>query len=454
MRAEIIAIGSELLGPSRLDTNSLFLTRELQRLGVPVTRKAILPDQRPVLVSALTEACRRTPLVFTTGGLGPTEDDLTVGAAAEALGVALHQDPAAVQRLRRRFRNRHARMSRNNLQQSMRLASAQWLPNPLGSAMGQWCSTPLGALILLPGPPVELHRMFLDQVQPRLAAMLPPVAIHTRVISIVGMDESRVDSLAAPLYRRVSNPATSILATAPQQVELHLTASAPTPAAAQARTYRLARQLTRRLGAAVFSQDRQTLADVVGQLLRERHEYLAVAESCTGGLLGAALTEPAGASDYFLGGVLAYANAVKERQLGVRAATLRRFGAVSGATAKEMAAGVSRLLQADWGVAITGIAGPAGGSRAKPVGTVFLGLCRAGRPPRSISLQLSGDRDRIRRASVQRALNELRLALLDVPIAAVRRRPGHTGHPLPGSEATSLSDRSERPDSGVGYPPR
>jgi nicotinamide-nucleotide amidase len=416
MQAEIIAVGSELLGPSRLDTNSLFLTRELQRLGVPVIRKTILPDQREVLAAAIADACRRTPLVFTTGGLGPTEDDLTVTAAAQALGLALRQDAAAVRRLRRRFRNRHARMSRNNLQQTMRLADAQWLPNPVGSAMGQWCATPRGALVLLPGPPVELHRMFLEQVLPRLKDKLPRAAIHTRVLSLVGLDESRVDSLAAPLYRRVSNPATSILATAPQQVELHLTASARTPGGARIRTDRLARQLTRRLGTAVFSQDRQSLAEIVGHLLRQRRETLAVAESCTGGLLGAALTETAGASDYFLGGVLAYANAVKANQLGVSAVTLRRYGAVSAATAREMAAGVSRRLGADWGVAITGIAGPAGGSRTKPVGTVFVGIVnRAGAPAHSVRFHFSGDRDRIRRSSVLRALNELRLALLASP---------------------------------------
>jgi nicotinamide-nucleotide amidase len=416
MQAEIIAVGSELLGPARLDTNSLFLTRELQRLGVSVIRKAILPDQQAALASALADACRRTQLVFTTGGLGPTEDDLTVPAAAQALGIALRRDAAAVQRLRLRFRNRGVRMSRNNLQQAMRLASAEWLPNPIGSAMGQWCATPRGALVLLPGPPAELQRMFLEQVLPRLTALLPPAAIETRVITVVGMDESRVDSLAAPLYRRVSNPSTSILATAPQLVELHLTASARTEDAARARADRLARQLARRLGTAVVSQNRQSLADIVGDLLRDRRQTVAVAESCTGGLLGAALTDTAGASDYFLGGVLAYANEVKVSQLGVRAATLQRSGAVSAATAGEMAAGVSRRLGADWGVAITGIAGPEGGSRTKPVGTVFVAVANHARVrPRCVRFHFSGDRDRIRRASVQRALNELRLALLASP---------------------------------------
>lgn len=411
MQAEIIAVGSELLGPTRLDTNSLFLARELQRLGIAVVRKAVIPDHREALAEAIFASCRRVPLVITTGGLGPTEDDLTAPAAAQALGVALIEDPAALRRLHLRFRSRHSRFTRNNRQQALRLATAQWLPNPIGSAMGQWCSLPQGTLVLLPGPPVELQRMFLEQVLPRLAPLVPRAALATRVVSVIGMGESRVDAIAAPIYRRFSNPATSILVTAPQQVELHFTASASTPATALLRAQRLASQVARRLGPAVFSREQHSLAEVVGQHLRRRGETLAVAESCTGGLLGAHLTDAAGASDYFLGGVLAYANAVKQQQLGVRDATLRRFGAVSAATAREMAAGVCERLGSDWGLAITGIAGPGGGSRVKPAGTVFVGLCRAGAPARSFRFLFSGDRDRVRRASVQMALNQLRLQL-------------------------------------------
>lgn len=411
MQAEIIAVGSELLGPARLDTNSLYLALQLQQLGVEVGRKAVLPDRVDDLAEAISAACRRSPLVFTTGGLGPTEDDITVPAAARALGVALQLDDTAVRRLRWRFRKRHLRFTANNLRQAMRLSPARWLPNSVGSAMGQWCPTPLGHLVLLPGPPPELHRMVSEQVLPRLVKLVPRSARFTRVLSLVGLGESQVDALAAPIYSRVANPSTTILVTAPQQVELHFTAIASTLAAAQARADRLASQVARRMGNAVFSREQNSLAATVGGLLRQKEQTLAVAESCTGGLLGASLTQAPGASDFFLGGVLSYADSVKLHHLGVPAATLRRYGAVSAPTAAAMATGVCRLMGSDWGVSITGVAGPSGGSRSKPVGTVFVGLCGTARPVETFRLRLSGDRDRIRASSVQLALNQLRLAL-------------------------------------------
>ncbi len=412
MQAEILAIGSELLGFSRLDTNSLFLTRELLALGIGLAAKAVLPDDAAVLAAAMTAALARSQVVITMGGLGPTEDDLTVAAAAQALGCILVSDAAAAWRLRRWFRRRRRRFTAIQLRQARRLAPAHWLPNTRGTAEGQWCPAASGRmLILLPGPPPELERMFTLHVRPRLAALAPQLARATRVLSIAGLGESQVEAVAAPLYRRVRNPATTILATAAPQVELHFHATGATAAAAQRRADTLAARIARRLGRAVFSREQEPLAAVIAARLLARGQTLAVAESCTGGLLAGRLTDSAGASAFFLGGVVSYANAAKQELLGVRPATLRRYGAVSAATARAMAVGIRARLQADWGLSVTGIAGPGGGSARKPVGTVVIGLAAPGAATRAFHHQFFGDRDRIRRASAQAALDHLRLAV-------------------------------------------
>ncbi|TAN23923.1 MAG: competence/damage-inducible protein A [Acidobacteria bacterium] len=412
MLAEILAVGSELLGFTRLDTNSLFLTRELLALGIAVQRKTVLPDDAQALSAAIRAALARSDVVLCTGGLGPTEDDRTVAAAAEALGVALVPDVAATRHLRQWFRRRHRPFRDMQLRQARRLASAAWLPNPLGTASGQWCEQNGKILVLLPGPPPELETMFAASVRPRLKVRVPVIARAVRVLSTAGLGEGEVDALAAPIYRQTLNPVTTILATAAPQVELHFQATGTTPASAQARADRLARRIERKLGLAVFSREQQTLPEVVGNLLRERRQTLALAESCTGGMLAERLTTAAGASDFFLGGVVSYANQAKQDLLGVRPATLARYGAVSAATAREMADGARERFASDWSLAITGIAGPGGGSARKPVGTVFIALGRRGKGTETFPYRFYGDRDRIRRFSAQTALNCLRLALL------------------------------------------
>ncbi|MGH9467326.1 MAG: competence/damage-inducible protein A [Terriglobales bacterium] len=413
--AEILAVGSELLGFARLDTNSLFLTRELLGLGFEVTRKAVVPDRLEILSDAIASAWHRVGIVICTGGLGPTEDDRTVAAAAQALGCPLMDDPAAARRLRRWSLLHGWRFTLMQLRQARRLAPAQWLPNRLGSAYGQWWASPGHVLVLLPGPPSELQAMFLNSVRPRLAALTTKRAHAFRVLSIAGLGESQVDAVAAPLYRRCANLQTTILATAAPQVELHFHAVAPTMAVAQARADALARKVERRLGVAVFSRDQRTLAEVVGDLLHQRCQTLATAESCTGGMLAERITLVPGASQYFLGGVISYDNAVKQSVLGVRESTLRRYGAVSTAVARQMAEGVRVHLGSDWGVAITGVAGPSGGSARKPVGTVYIAVARPGAAARAWCFRFYGDRDRIRRCSAQAALNLLRLRLLGHP---------------------------------------
>ncbi|MGH9484720.1 MAG: molybdopterin-binding protein, partial [Terriglobales bacterium] len=209
MQAEILAVGSEMLGFARVDTNSLYLTRELAALGIGVRQKMVLPDDREALAEAMAAAVRRSPLVICTGGLGPTQDDRTVEAAAQALGVALVEDRAAVQRLRQRFRQRHWRFEDVQLRQARRLAPAVWLPNRRGTAYGQWCAHDGHVLLLLPGPPPELEAMFAACVRARLARLAPAAAGAVRVLSIAGMGEGTVDALAAPIYRRVRNPVTT-----------------------------------------------------------------------------------------------------------------------------------------------------------------------------------------------------------------------------------------------------
>jgi|SRR6185437_372509 len=411
MQAEIIAVGSELLDEPRTDANSPFLAQALRSIGARVVRQSVLPDDRALLTDALRGACSRTPIVICCGGLGSTADDCTVDAAAAALNARAVQDPLAAARLREWLRHRRRRLTRLHLRQVRRIESADWIPNRLGTAWGQWIPTPRGCLILLPGPPRELQPLVAESVLPRLA-LAADRACASRVLSIAGMTETAVEAAAAPVYALTANPRTTILALSEPSVELHFHAWAPSAATAQRRADRLARLIERRLGHAVYSRDRQSLSAVVGQLLRSRRQTLAVAESCTGGLLGQRLTADAGASDYFLGGVIAYSNAAKKSLIEVPASTLARGGAVSAPAAIAMAKGAQQRFGANWGVSITGVAGPGGGTPAKPVGTVFVGLAPPRGRARAVRLRLAGDRAQIRSHAAQTALNLLRLGLL------------------------------------------
>jgi nicotinamide-nucleotide amidase len=413
MNAEIIAVGSEMLTPFRLDTNSLFLTRELNQLGIDVVRKSVLGDDRARLTEALREALDSSPLVLVTGGLGPTEDDLTRECAADALGIGLHRDDEATEHLRQWFARRGSPMAERNLRQTMKLDGAELLANGMGTAPGQWLATAGRILVLLPGPPRELHPMFEQQVLPRLRPLAPPVAFFTRVLRIADRGESSVDEAAAPIYRRYQNPQTTILASQPHEIELHFRASAATAEEARRLADEVAEQVAQQplLAPAVFSRDNEPMEAVVGALLQRRNETVAVAESCTGGMLGERITAVAGSSAWFTGGVQSYQNAVKIELLGVSPLVLKEHGAVSEATARQMAEGVRRRLDSDWGVSITGIAGPGGGSPEKPVGTVYIAVTRRGGETLVMHRVFWGERERIRRSATQVALDRLRLAL-------------------------------------------
>jgi nicotinamide-nucleotide amidase len=409
MTAEIIAVGSELLTPHRTDTNSLFLTEQLNAIGVDVSFKTIVGDDRARLTETIALAWKRSGLVMTIGGLGPTADDLTRECAAAALGRPLLKDAALAALIESRFRARGIRMPEINLRQAQHIEGAVILPNPKGTAPGQWVNERGKILILLPGPPRELEPMFLESCLPRLRESIPPAAIAQRVLRIVGLTESVAEQIAAPIYTRYTNPVTTILA-APGEVQLHLKSFAAEQAEADALVNELAPQLEQALGEAVFSNDGASLEEVVGRLLKNQRASLAVAESCTGGMLAQRITSVPGSSAYFLGGVVCYSNAMKESWLDVPSDLLAAHGAVSAPVAQALAEGICRRCRASYGLGITGVAGPGGGTAEKPVGLVYLAL--AG--PQVTEVQEKrywGEREIVRWQAAQTALDMLRRAL-------------------------------------------
>ncbi len=414
MKAELLAIGSELLGPLRAETNSLWLTDRLLDAGIEVAARATLADDLALLESAFREALSRADVVIATGGLGPTADDLTREAAAAATGRPLRREDSIVEALRARFARYGRTMSATNVKQADVIEGAEALPNARGTAPGQALETGGKLLVLLPGPPGEMKPMFDEQVLPRLRARAGATrVVIRRVLRIAAMPESEVDEIAAPVYSRFENPKTTILG-AVGQVELHLVAHGDSPPEAEARIEELAALLREALGGRVFSEDGRDLPRVVVDLLRERGLTLALAESCTGGLLSARVTDVPGASATLDRAFVTYANRAKVEGLGVPPALIERHGAVSEEVAAAMAEGARRAASADVGVGITGIAGPDGGTAEKPVGLVLVATCGAAgtRVRRSL---FPGSRERVRFQATQVALEMLRRGLLGLP---------------------------------------
>jgi nicotinamide-nucleotide amidase len=414
LKAELLAVGSELLGPLRAETNTLWLTERLLDAGIEVAARATVADDLSLLESAFRAALSRADVVIATGGLGPTADDLTREAAAAATARSLRRDPAIVEALRARFARYGRAMSPTNEKQADVIATATALPNSRGTAPGQALEHEGRLLFLLPGPPGEMKAMFDDQVLPLLRARAGPTrVVRRRVLRIAAMPESDVDQLAAPVYSRFENPKTTILG-AVGQVELHLVAHGDGEADAESRIEELAAALREALPDRVFSEDGRELPHVVVGLLRERGLTLALAESCTGGLLSARLTDVPGASAVLERGFVTYSNRAKVEETGVDPALLERHGAVSEEVAAALAAGARRVAGADVGVGITGIAGPDGGTAEKPVGLVFVAASGAAgtRVRRSI---FPGGRERVRFQATQVALEMLRRGLLGLP---------------------------------------
>jgi competence/damage-inducible protein CinA-like protein len=414
VNAEIIAVGSELLTPFRTDTNSLFLTEQINQLGVEVIFKSVVGDDLKRLVVAAQHALFRSEIVIFSGGLGPTEDDLTREAVAEALGVSLRRDEAVLAGIEQRFAARGWKMSPNNAKQADVLESAIVLPNPNGTAPGQWLSGKFDGreriVILLPGPPHELKTLFETECRERLRSKLPAAFLATRVLKIAMLGESLVDARVAPIYKRYGEVQTTILAGA-GEIQLHFRSRAQTMEAAQARVDEAADAVEEELDDAVFSRNGESLEQIVGYWLQMRNATLAVAESCTGGLLGERITSVGGSSRYFAGGAIVYSNAVKTELAGVPADMIERHGAVSREVAAALAEGIRYRCDTTFGIGITGVAGPTGGTPEKPVGLVFHALA-SDSGTEVIERNFPGDRKRIRRFATTLALDMLRKKLM------------------------------------------
>jgi len=413
-RAAILAVGSELLTPTRIDTNSLFITEQLERLGIEVAYKAVVGDDRGELSAALLAALDRVDLLVCCGGLGPTDDDVTREAVAKVLGRGLAEDERITAKIEARFASRRMRMPEINRRQAMVPSGAQVIENMNGTAPGLWLEEGGRAVLLLPGPPRELKPMLMASVERFLEPRSPGLSLARRVVRIVGRTESHTEEAVRPLYvpwAQAAVPVSATILASLGQIELHLSARAASREQADAAVARAARQVMDLLGVDAFSGDGHPLERVVGDLLLRRGWRIAVAESCTGGLLTSRLTDVAGSSRYVDRAVVAYANDAKVSLLGVPESLIAAEGAVSERVAVAMAEGIRSRAAVDVGVGVTGIAGPGGGSPEKPVGTVAVAAAIPGET-RSRLFRLIGDREQVKLQATQAALDMVRRMLL------------------------------------------
>jgi nicotinamide-nucleotide amidase len=406
MKAEIIAVGSELLTPDRVDTNSLFLTAQLNRLGIEVVRKCVVGDDAGELQNSFRAALESVDLVIASGGLGPTEDDLTRETLAALLGRRLIRDDAILKDIEEKFRRYGRTMPEVNTKQAMVPEGATVLPNPRGTAPGLWIEDRGRIVVLLPGPPLELEGMFAAQVAPRLDARATGIRLHTRELRVAGMGESAVEQIVAPIYKSYRDARTTVLS-APGEIQIHLRVwSADAPAAGRLLD-EMVERLELALGDNVFTKKGESLEQVVAQELTWHGATIAVAESCTGGMLGERLTRLPGSSSHFLGGVISYHNTLKMAWLDVPQELIDSKGAVSAEVVRAMAEGIRRTSGATLGLAVTGIAGPTGATPEKPVGTVYVALATS-ETVQEKRLQLPGERERVRLQATQAALDLVR----------------------------------------------
>jgi len=406
MRAEIIAVGSEMLTPYRLDTNSLFLTDELNKLGIRVIHKAVVGDSPDEMRTSFRHAMDRAELIVASGGLGPTDDDRTRETVAELLGRKLRRDEAVLRRIQEMFRRFGRAMPEINARQAMVPEGADVLPNARGSAPGLWLESNGHILVLLPGVPHELRALFEAEVRPRLAKLGPHERLFTRDLRITGLPESEVDQRVAPLYALYPDADTTILA-APTGIQLHPRVWSDDAAKAEKMLDEIVERMALALGEHLYSTRGEILEEVVGRVLTENRATIAAAESCTGGMLAERLTNIPGSSNYFLGGVVCYSNELKTTLVGVPPELIESKGAVSPEVALALADGIRRRTGATLGVGITGIAGPGGGTPEKPVGLVHIAIADE-RGPRERAFRFPGDRERIRQHATQAALDMVR----------------------------------------------
>ena len=416
MQAEIIAVGSELLTPEKLDTNSLFLTHRLNDYGISVIRKCVIGDDRKQLEREIRHSRTHAELVILSGGLGPTLDDLTREAVADATGLQLVYHEAFVKLIQERFRKMNRPMADVNKRQGYILEGAEILDNPHGTAPGQWLEDDDGILILLPGPPRELKPLFENTCLPKLAPHAPSQSYYTMMLRVAGIGESDLEQIIAPIYSRESNIATTILSS-PGDIQIHLRATAKKETEARRICTTLGEKIHTSLGDAVYSLNGDSLEQTVARLLLKHGWKLAIAESCTGGLLASKLTELPGSSEFFAGGFVSYCESAKSQWLGIDEKTLHEQGAVSLPVAAAMAAAAREqaaktMGEPAVGVSTTGFAGPAGGTAHDPVGTVYFGIASQ-HGVQVHRQQFTGGRHRVRTMSVQTALDFLRRRIMD-----------------------------------------
>jgi nicotinamide-nucleotide amidase len=416
MKSEIIAVGSEMLTPFRQDTNSLYVTEKLNELGVTVAFKTIVGDRRKDLVNSIRAALGRTDIVVIMGGLGPTEDDLTREAVAEALTTSLRRDPDQIVALAARAATWRIPMPENNLKQADVLEGATILPNPNGSAPGQWIDTIYSGyrklLMLLPGPPNECRPLFDAECFPRLRALVPERFIAKRTLRAAMIPESQADKLLAPIYSEYTDVETTILAHT-GDIQLTLLCSKPDKNSAQSRVDELAGRMEDVLEDWLYSagcESAESLEQIVLYHLGLRQATMAVAESCTGGMIAERITSVPGSSRSFLGGAIVYSDELKTAFAGVPPELIARHGAVSAEVAEALAYGIRRYTGATLGVGVTGIAGPTGGTEAKPVGLVYIALSEATKSE-VVEKNFRGDRARVREWTTQQALDLIRRRL-------------------------------------------
>jgi len=410
MKAEIIAVGSELLTPDRLDTNSLFLTEELNKIGIEVLRKTIVGDNHDLLSEAFRDALNRVPLIISSGGLGPTEDDLTRETVAELLGRKLRRNDEILRYIEGRFRSLNREMPEVNVRQAMIPEGAEILENPRGTAPGLWLEDAGRSIVLLPGPPRELKPLFREQVLPRLERRVSGVRMFHREIRVTGLGESLVEQRVLSIYKRYPEVTTTVLA-APGETQLHLRMWTDDAEHAKKTLDEIVKGFEIALTDRIFSEDGTSLEEVIAAELTMHNATIAAAESCTGGLLAQRLTSIAGSSSYFLGGVVCYSNELKTAWAGVPPELIQAKGAVSAEVAIALAEGIRRRVGSTFGLGITGIAGPGGGSEEKPVGTVHIALSHAG-GVNERGVRFPGDREAVRFQASQVALDMVRVHFL------------------------------------------
>ena len=412
MRAEIIAVGTELLTSSRLDTNSLFITQRLNEAGFRVMRKFVVGDREEEIRRSLETALRDSDVVITIGGLGPTHDDMTREVVSEALGRELHLDGALVSRLKARFRRAGLEITENNFRQAMVPDGGEPIENPNGSAPGLFLKEGKALVFLLPGPPRELEPM-MDPVMELIRTHKQVTQTFHRRLKVASQAESVVDSRVGPIYKSYPQVETTILSS-PGIVELYsYWVGEANQELAESQLEELHSRLVEKLGDSLFTDQEESLEEVVGRILLKSGKSVATAESCTGGLLGKMLTDVPGSSDYYQGGVVCYSNRLKINFVGVDRTSLQRFGAVSEEVARQMAFGIRESTGADFGLSVTGIAGPDGGTPEKPVGLVFIGLA----DDQDVQVRqerFPGSREAIRMRASRYALDWLRRKLLAV----------------------------------------